>query len=298
MDIDNIVIGGGVIGRTIALALAEQKSKVVIIDSNTANAGTKASGGHLKPSWFGSMPKTEYSKALELLDRLWGVHEDKFRIYPTKMKTVVYRVDTDKVLSPINNNYVKLIKGTVCRIYPKQHGTTVLYKSHLTKTSKELVCRNLIVATGVWVTELFPELQFQSKAGVSFRVQNTKLIEPFISPWAPYKQVVAHQQSAQEVWIGDGSAILESNWTTERTNQCKARCLDSLRNKVTSSTNVHNSVVKTQQGVRAYPVVKKDKSLPCLYQQPANNIWVVSGAGKNGTIAAGWAAGRLIHEIS
>ena len=143
-------------------------------------------------------------------------------------------------------------------------------------------CRLLVVATGVWCNELFPELRIQRKQGVSFRLAG-KLTRPFIKPWAPYKQVVAHQQSAGELWVGDGSAILEKNWDENRVKQCLTRCQKAV--------GVSQPPLKTLTGLRAYSPSGND---PCVLKKVGPRAWVATGAGKSGTIAAGWVANKLL----
>lgn len=274
--LDCVVIGCGIIGATIALALRAQGRGVTIFDANKSKAGTTPSGGHLKPSWFGGMSKTDYEPAMELLDTTWGLKEEQFKIWPVG-STTVYRVDTDVVKK---TQYTEAIVSSV----NLQESLPTIKLS----TGATYKCQLLIVATGVWAAEFFPEIKITAKQGVSFRFNGT-LLRPFIKPWAPFKQVVAHQQSSNEIWVGDGSAILETNWTTERTNQCQVRCKSNL-GKVASTLPSQTLI-----GLRPYTESGKD---PCLFKQVSPKCFVITGAGKSGTIAAGWAARRIIDATN
>lgn len=273
-DYDVIVIGAGIIGATIFRRLTLQGRKGLLLDDNRSDAGTKPSGGHLKPSWFGDMKKTDYEPAMKTLDDIWGLHQSDFLVWPTKISTTVYRVDTDQVVN------ARKTVGTVTDLHNLFSSPVVTYDTMLKKEIK-VSTDLLIIAAGVWCSKFFPGIQITPKRGVSFRYTG-KLKHEFIKPWAPFKQIVAHQQDVNEIWVGDGSAILDKNWTKERTEQCNKRCFDALGKS--------GNLLHTSTGLRPYCDSGKD---PCLLKQMNKNVWVVTGAGKSGTIAAGWAANRL-----
>lgn len=276
--IDVIVIGCGIIGATVTKALQKQGRTVLTLDSNRPMAGTTPSGGHLKPSWFSGMKKTEYEPAMELLSDTWGMAEEEFTIRPTGLSATVYRVDTDRVAST-PRTYGEVTSVDQLHNYP-----LVVYNGKNGEPT-EVRCRLLVVATGAWATELLPQIKVKAKQGVSFRISG-KIDRGFIKPWAPYKQVVAHQQSANEIWIGDGSAIIPTNWTEERTRKCMIRCCGALQTKPAN-------VLRTLSGLRPYCDSGSD---PCLLQQLGPRAWVATGAGKSGTIAAGWVANKLLNK--
>lgn len=280
---DVIVVGAGIIGATVAKAMQQQGRDVLLLDNEDRLSGTRPSGGHLKPSWFGDMPKAEYEPAMQVLENVWGLHEDYFKIWPAGIKAKVYRVDTDEVVAAAGvEKLFRHVKSV------SQLDTFPLIKSN----DGEWNCRLLLVAAGVWTETLCPQItEFSptAKQGVSFRFAG-ELKYHFISPWAPYKQVVAHQQAENEIWVGDGSAILQKNWTSERTKECENRCRDELAK--------HNStkLLKTLHGLRPY--CKGLGTDPCLFKQIGKRAWVATGSGKSGTISAGWVVNKLIHATS
>lgn len=271
---DAIVVGCGVIGATVAAVLQGQGLDVLVLDDNRPMSGTAPSGGHLKPSWFGDMKATEYEPAMELLNDVWGLQEESFLVRPSAglIHTTVYRVDTDQV-----------------RRFPRTQATVSGF-AHLQNFpvvywgDTEERCRLLVVATGVWAAELLKGIDVTAKQGVSFRLKGV-LKEPFIKPWAPYKQIVAHQQGEVEIWIGDGAAILPKNWTAERTQQCRDRCQSSLPTLLPVLREIH--------GYRPYCSSGTD---PCLLRQLGPRAWLATGAGKLGTIAAGWVARKMLNR--
>jgi glycine/D-amino acid oxidase-like deaminating enzyme len=80
---DVIVVGAGIVGATVAKAFQAAGQDVLLIDSREPMAGTRPSGGHLKPSWLGGMKKAEYEPAMKLLDDIWGLEEAEFTIRPS-----------------------------------------------------------------------------------------------------------------------------------------------------------------------------------------------------------------------
>lgn len=275
---DAIVVGCGIVGATVSLALRKQGLDVLTIDDQRPMAGTVPSGGHLKPSWFSGMKKTEYEPAIELLDDVWGLIEEPFRMRPTGIETTVYRVDTEEVLAT---------PRTVAKVSQIHHPANFPVVEFGGVSER---ARLLVVAAGVWCEELLGEEfglpPIQRKRGVSFRFGG-QLEHPFIKPWAPYKQVVAHQQGDDEIWVGDGSAILEQNWTDKRTRQCLGRC----RSAISAG---RAEPLRTLTGLRPYCKTGND---PCLLKRIGKRTWVVTGAGKSGTIGAGWAARRIVDAI-
>lgn len=275
---DVVVIGCGIIGATVTQALRKAGQEVICIDSKKTDAGTPPSGGHLKPSWFGGMSKADSEASMKTLDDVWGLIEEKFWLWPriSNVKTTVYRVDTDVVVqTPSMLSEVKAIDLTGS--FPR-----------IKHSSGEFLARNLIVAAGVWCRELLPDIELQCKRGVSFRFTGN-VGKPTIKPWAPYKQIVSHQQNENEIWVGDGSALLDKNWTPTRTSECLDRCQTFLGPK--------HELVRHVTGLRPYSMHREDKSKPCLLRQVHKRCWVATGAGKMGTIAAGWVWNQIGPEL-
>lgn len=285
---DVIVVGAGVVGATIAKAAVDQGRGCLLLDDGREGAGTPPSGGHLKPSWFGGMKKAEYEPAMELLGRTWGLHEQLFAVRDplagvTLTHATVYRVDTDLVLE-----YPRTV-ARVTAVGQLNNYPQVRYRTQADDGSfaeHDARCRLLVVATGAWAAELVPGLRVKAKAGVSFRFR-TALAEPFVQPWAPYRQVVAHQQTADLAWVGDGTAVLADNWDAARTAGCRERCRKAL------GLGPAAAPVVTARGCRPYcdDVPGAD---PCLLKRLGPRAWLATGAGKSGTIAAGWAAGKVL----
>lgn len=278
---DAIVVGCGIVGATAARALrARGLSDVLVLDAGRPGAGTPPSGGHLRPGWFRDMTKDQYVPAMDLLDELWGLKREEFKLWPLGNRLTVHRVDTDLVVREPRTS-AEVTELGFLHNYP-----LVRYRLLNNGGEVEERCRLLVVAAGVWAAELVSNLVITAKQGVSFRLKGR--VEPLIRPWAPYKQVVVHQQGPDELWAGDGTALLPTNWTAERTEACLSRCLDAVgMDRSTRPTLVTS-------GLRPY--CETAKTEPCLLRRLGPRAWVATGAGKMGTIAAGWAARKICEQ--
>jgi hypothetical protein len=199
-------------------------------------------------------------------------------------RTTVYRVDTDVVTKH------PFVRGRV-ESWGQDSGGWYVSWSDGTAKKPTATGRRLVLAAGAWVRELVGGLDgLTAKQGVSFRLSGDVAGRPFILPWAPYKQVVVHQQGPNELWAGDGTAIIPKNWTEATTATCLARCLGAV------PAPTSRTPLQTRLGLRPYldPVAKTD---PCFLREIKPGAWVVTGAGKSGTISAGWAARRLLQEF-
>jgi glycine/D-amino acid oxidase-like deaminating enzyme len=275
--VDAVVVGAGVVGATVAAALRRRGVGVLLLDNGRPGAGTPPSGGHLHPGWFGGLPRAEVAAALALLDETWGLLPVPFRLLDGRTVDA-HRVDTDAVLAGPRT------RAEVTGLVGLDGFPVVRYRSAVGGPA-EVRCRLLVVAAGVWTGALLPRVVVTGRAGVSFRLRGT-LSAPLIRSWAPYKQVTAHQQSPGEVWAGDGSALKPENWTPDRTAAALARCRAAVGDL---------PVAREVYGVRPYAA--HPSAEPCLLLRSGPRVWVATGAGKMGTIAAGWVAGRVLREL-
>ena len=282
---DAIVVGAGIIGATVSALLRARGLNVLTLDAGLPAAGTPPSGGHLRPEWFGGMKKEEYKPAMELLDEAWGLIHGRYIQYPAQHLINVYRVDIDRVVA-----WEGKTPGMVTKIDMLHNLPRVEYRAGDDEPGGTTVerCRLLLVAAGTGCgTLLGPKLRTVGKAGVSFRLSGIMAnCDGIVSPWAPYKQITAHQQGPDELWCGDGSAILEGNWTAKREAECLARCRGALGNL---------DEIRRIYGVRPY--AEKPDGEPCLFVKLGPKAYAATGAAKLGTIAAGWVARRILADV-
>lgn len=268
------IVGAGLFGCIIAKTLQEKADcKVTLFDCKKEYAASLASGMLIKPSWVSSLGKEIIDPSLDLLQQLYGITSLPFKVGP--VETRAYQVDKSSVIKDesliIEHQEVTDVSPT--RIYTKFDRYSF---------------NHIIVAAGIWCKKFVDLPKLVGKVGISFEF-NGQVKNNFIKPWAPFKQVVAYNVPGagfpRRVWAGDGSAILEKNWDTDREIECWKRVTKALGFKI-----VNDGIV----GVRPYyPDVK-----PCYLSPEKDDLIVVTGGAKNGTLAAAWAANQILQRIS
>lgn len=272
MQHDVVIVGGGLFGEIIAKALRQKGRECLIIDRDEKEAGSRPAACLMKPSWYSGLGKDVHVPALTLLDELYGIREVEFKVAMTK--TIVNWIPPALILGQearIHGDVVDLKVGVV---FYKTPGGTMPMQANL-----------IIVAAGIWTQQLVPSVVQTAQKGIAFLDPTNPIDQPFIKPWAPYKQIVAFNRG-DGLWVNDGTAILEKNWTEERETQCARRCQDAV-----GGLSLRNT--RSLVGIRPYAKGHK----PCLLEEIEPGLWVVSGGAKNGTLAAGW-CGHIIGEAT
>ncbi len=296
------VIGAGLFGSIIAHTLVAQGHSVVLFDDDKPGAGSKPAACLMKPSWFSNaMPKKESEAALALLDDLYGVEDIEFTLRPKVARATVHWVSPYKVLTP-ERSFTSLtrVNATVDRIVENGGGSWMVSGVMGDKRCSAQHVNKVIVAAGVWCNDILIQARghhpeaihvegLQGRAGSAFLWDKEQCVweQPFIAPWAPFKQIVAFDRG-DGFWTGDGQSILPKNWTPEHSRKSLERC----RGQLNLIRHVERQPVELH-GIRPYVPNAK----PCYLAEHAPNVWVCTGGAKNGTIAAAWAAlelGRLM----
>lgn len=269
MQYDAIIVGAGIFGSVINKALSNAGMSCLVIDDRRENAGSKPAACLMKPSWFSSLGKEVHEPSLRLLDELYGVRDLQFKVGVGT--ATVHWVPPTQILSTnfhrgkvtqLGRNYVKLQDGL------------------------QFFARNIILAAGVWTDLLVDMPKMLGRAGCAF-TWSGHLGRAFISPWAPYRQLVGFDRAPGEIWVGDGSAIKPENWTQERQQISLERCSKIAHLPALAATPLY--------GIRPYTSAMK----PCYFTRVGtSNTWVATGGAKNGTLAAGWCAHRLLEALT
>lgn len=276
---DVIVVGGGLFGCIIARALRHKEFNVLLVDDARPNAGSKPAACLMRPSWFSSMGRKVYDPALDMLSDLYRIDQVRFRV--GILSPTVLWVDPKCVLN--EHKYL----GKVEKVTHTSSGYEVSIVLS-GGTVEHAAADNVVIAAGIWTEELVPSVKQKGQAGIAFLWPKIRITTPFIKVWAPYKQIVAFNRG-DGLWMGDGTSIIEKNWTKEHELRSKARCENAVADYVTGDMRG----VTRLFGVRPYYASK-----PCLLQEVVPNLWVASGGAKNGTIAAGWCASELVKAFS
>lgn len=267
---DVIVVGGGLFGSIAAANLRSSGMSVLVIDDGRPRSGSRAAGCLMKPSWLSKMGKENVDKSFAVLDRLYGLKT--VDLWAGPVKVAAQWINPDKVMgnllddldrkvgkvSEVGSGYVKLVEPGQFTIRAK----------------------HIIVACGVWNKELLPFTEVVGKVGVSVRL-DAPPADNRIDPWAPYKQLVRFAAEGF-AWAGDGTAILDANWNY-------ARHITSVK-RITDWAGGG----EVREGIRPY-VNTPD---PAALKQEAFGLWSLTGGGKNGTAAAGWAAAQLVERLT
>lgn len=275
---DTIVVGAGLFGQIIAAHLRSLGQDVLVLDAGAPRSGSRPSACLMKPSWFSGLGSAVSDPALEVLDRLYGIQELSFRVGPLRVDSVKW-VDPSRVLAPM---FEPRTVDSVSRGLVTTRGDD---------GPRRHAAHHVVVAAGVWTNSLLlrsglPEVRgLEGKMGLACVWSHRSINEPFIRPWAPYKQLIAFNCGGLGLWVGDGTAIKTANWTQEREDQSIRRCAGAV------GLESQPHVIR---GIRPYV----PRARPCYLEEVAPDIWVATGGAKNGTIAAGWCAHRLGEEFS
>lgn len=271
---DVIVVGAGLFGSVIAASLRGQGMDVVVIDDARVGAGSKPAACLMKSGWFAGLGKEIYEPALRELDILYGVKDLNFRIGPGH--ATVHWVAPSSILIGADHD------ARVDSLTPINGGWEVMTSWILDR--HPLYARRVVLATGVWANELSPiAVDVKGQAGMAFLYPEERIDEPFISPWAPYRQLVAFNRG-DGLWVGDGTSIKHENWSSEHAKVCEERA--------------RKYVPVTSKPTRLFGIRPYAKEKPCILREQMPGLWVASGGAKNGTLAAGWCGHRLGVELS
>jgi len=267
MKHDAIIVGGGLFGQVIARALRAEGRDVAVYDDRRPEAGSKPAACLMKPSWFSGLGKDVYEPSLKLLDDLFSVKDIEFTLRPRVAKTTVHWCNPASILGG------PVCPAKVIHVEPGRIRTegNVIIEADL-----------IVVSAGVWTEKLLPQYKQTAQKGVAFLWPEETIAEPFINVWAPYRQLVGFNRG-DGLWVGDGTAIKNENWTHERLAKSFKRCEDAME------CSMGTPIVLP--GLRPYAKGHK----PCLLEEVRPGLWVASGGAKNGTVAAGYCA-HVIRE--
>jgi glycine/D-amino acid oxidase-like deaminating enzyme len=288
------VIGAGLVGSQVATALEEQGYVVVIIDDKRPLSGSAAAACLVKPEWCRSLGSLVTLRAFEFLER--------YERHNAEGIPGAFFYEPRDILRK------DVVEAEVVDVRPNGYGATVVVDVddpdrvpyaefsakfagiHTVKTSFDVV----VVAAGVWTPALLKhvpnhQVEVTGKMGSAI-VWNGKVPAlNFIREWAPYKQVIGLQRT-HDYWLGDGTAILQANYSKERKKQSVDRCLRYLAEAHTGRNIAFPDHII--DGIRPYT---PEPSGVCRQVSPG--LWAAVGARKFGTVIGAYCAWKIAKEV-
>jgi glycine/D-amino acid oxidase-like deaminating enzyme len=288
---DTIIIGAGLFGSVIARTLRAAGQTVFMIDSDHAARGSKPAACLMKPSWLRAFTKKQREEQFRHLDELYGLKELDFAT-AGGVKLKVPWVDPAKVLAEK-------------RVIDHWHYISDGPGGWWLMCEKDVhIAKNLVIAAGVWTSEVLKKVantdmkclpvDVRALAGKALLFPEASLDQPFIKPWAPFKQIVAFNRG-DGLWAGDGSSIIAKNWTGEKSEAVDRRCFDAVSARHSWAAGSWDSRVPLF-GLRPY--VKAMNGNPAYLREHFPGLWVATGGAKNGTMGAAWCALELKEKFT
>jgi len=293
--VNAIVIGAGLFGSLIARGLRNAGCLVTVVDSREPMAGSPPAACLIKPEWVKQLPKEVFDTGMAFLRSNYEVEEVSFHQQGT-----AFWVDPSTMIRPRPLN----IEGRVLNI---EHDKAIdkWVVAFLPAGNRQLHvplhADIVVIAAGIWSQPLVDkvmsiDLGLTGKAGTALLFQD-RTAAPFIRPWAPYKQIVGFNRR-DSFWVSDGTAIIPENYTEVRKAASILRCeweydLRRYGKKRPFKFNpIEFSPYKTVTGIRPY-----SKREPCWCDQIKRNLWVATGARKNGTLLGAWCADKIMRSL-
>lgn len=270
MDADVLVVGAGLFGSMATHLLRKAGARVLLIDDQRPFSGSAAAGCLLRPTWLSSLNATG-KLGLELLNEHWPPTPLNFRVLPTRRTIEILHLSPSTVLLPpdISQRVLEVLPGGMI---------------YLAEEDEPLKAANVLVAAGAWTDTLVPVPPLRTKVGVSF-IFPTQLEEPLVRFWAPYKQLLAFNNSAETVWAQDGTAILYRNWgKKDYARIARARCAELVGRPCTEHIHVGH-----RPFVEGHPRGFLEEVLP--------RVWASTGGGKFGAVLGAYQAQRFLEAV-
>lgn len=257
------IVGNGLFGRVASDMLTRAGIENIVYDNEEPKAGSLASGNITKPSWVSGLGDAS-RQAYKDLDDLYGLHKFSPEIALGKHVDLFY-VPREKVIQkPHTKATVEVVGDGWLRVDGQPKFGPVL------------------VAAGVWTSELVPTPAIQAITGVSF-IFNKANHKPQFQLWAPYKQSISYSHDGQ-VWFGDGQAIRKENWNpSDRIDKALKHAKEQ---GLEDPIEIHT-------GYRPYVKDHKNGYFVQIYER----TWISTGGGKNGIVLAAIQARAFLEEF-
>lgn len=273
-----IIVGAGLFGMVAAALCRKNGYAVTVFGDNDSSAASIASGCLMRDSWFNALSKEDVRLGYTILDDLYGVQDLSFKNTGllSGVRVKVRFVDPDKILAGPKRDAITSVQTAV--VEEVGDGYVKVLGRRITGT--------VLVAAGARSASLVIMPSMVGLVGLSMRFKG-QIKEPMMRCYAPYRQAMAFNINADEVWYGDGTAIQAGNWNTEaRLEMAKARAREYFGLKFNSKTRVNVGVRPSVIGYKAG-----------YFARVSDKTFVSTGGAKNGTLLAAIQSHRFLEEL-
>ncbi len=271
--VDVLVVGAGLFGSVAAALCRQAGMDVLVVDGRRAGSGSAAAACLFKPSWLSSLSADHQRMAFTVLDSLYGIGEVKLRTQ-LNLDMKLKWVPPHKILLPPD------VTDTVQTVQP---GLVKLQAGGFVKA------KHIYVATGRWGNELVKMPPITTRVGCAIKFPGVLPYNAF-EVWAPYRQAITFQITPKMIWFGDGTAILEKNYTSLHRESTERRLRAKLPATLHANLNLGGESI-----IGGRPFVDGMKG--GYLASPAPGVWVSNGGGKNGTVTAALHARQFLEAI-
>jgi glycine/D-amino acid oxidase-like deaminating enzyme len=304
-----LIVGAGIFGMVLAKVLKSEGYEIHVADDNREGSGSSAAGCLMKPSWVSELSKEQYSESMSTLESIVNVKDvpflssfsfGKFSVNAPKLVTDVRFTNPEELLGRVEG--IQFHDGEIVRIAQEGNKFTAIMNDPSwgysgTAFDKVFVC------AGVWsrvlvrrfITENSHRLcDLTGMTGASVRWSPAELSSGHMSFYTPYKQAVVFNIARGVVWGGDNCTVSSDKYNEEFKCRTVERCMNLVIAKGSHKTKDFESL-RQQVTVGHRPFVKH--ALPSLVEEIIPGLWVNTGGAKNGTLAAGWAANKILAGL-
>lgn len=272
-----VVVGNGLFGSIAATYARAEGHQVTVVSDDREYSASKASGCVLAPSWLNSMEKSHIHTSMEVLGSLYKVLPVEFFSNVFNKGFKASRIDPKDILVKPD------VRGNVHHV-----GNGYVNVRDSTGADRKLQGK-VLLATGIWTPELFGGMpKMKGLWGASLRIR-AQLEEPRIHVYAPYRQAIAFNISKTDVWMGDGTALIEKTWKAEAEQRKTATMY-----RAHELFDLPDTIMAYRATVGVRPYVEGHKA--GYFEKIQPNVWVSTGGAKNGTVLAAWQAHRFVKE--
>jgi glycine/D-amino acid oxidase-like deaminating enzyme len=254
-----LIVGGGLFGSQ-AAALARSKGvKTLVFDPGLEGAASHAAAGLFKESWAGKKLQEHFSRAIPLLDRLYGIRHIELSHDDGTRESMLF-VPPSVILenSPIRQQVTAVGDGWLEAGGQRYEG-------------------EVYIAAGVWCEQFLPGLGVYGKAGSCFTFLGEH--EGKIRPFARGRQAIAFVRDPGTTHFSDGTA--EKHFAPAHDQQTLRRA---------SETGLTCRPIRRCWGFRPYAPGGP------VFRRLGHRTWLATGGRKMGTVLGAAFACRLVVD--